>query len=189
MQLGHAVSARALPAHHADHVAVQLARLERHLQCVLRIKHPTRRFDDMALHRNRRHFDYAASQIARQQLEPAAGAEGLGRRTHHAVVAAGAGLDPGQAWGRVRPLRNTGECAQAIRAHGAHIGVHQACVQQLANHKTRTACGLELVHVGAAIGVHTGQQRHHVGERREIVPINHHAARPGYRHPMDQVVG
>src|SRR2546427_8854037 len=46
VQLGHAVGARTLPAHHADDIAVQLAGLERLLQRFLRVEDARRRSEE-----------------------------------------------------------------------------------------------------------------------------------------------
>ena len=55
--------------------------------------------------------------------------------------------------------------------------------------KPGTARGLELVHVGGAVGIDPRQQRHDGRQLREIVPVDRDAGRARHRDPVDQVVG
>ena len=88
-----------------------------------------------------------------------------------------------------RSFRDAGEFAQAAAAYRQHIGVHEAGVEQLANDIAGAASRLELVDIGAAIGVDPAQQRHHLGQGGKVVPVDHDAGRARHRHPVDQVVG
>ncbi len=85
--------------------------------------------------------------------------------------------------------RNVRELADAAGAHREHVGMHEAGIDQFADHEAGAARGLELVHVGAAVGVHARQQRHHVGQLGEVVPVDHDAGGARHGHPVDQVVG
>ena len=163
VQLGHAIGLRALPAHHANHVARQLARIESLVQFFLRIKHPGRRFDHMPVFRHSRHLDHATTQITLQQLEPAGRTERCLHRTQHAQVFGHSAVVPddiARLHGRL-----AGVFAQALAAYREHVFMHEAHIQQLANHKACAAHALELVDVGAAIGVDMAEQRHHLRKR------------------------
>ena len=187
MQLRHAIGLRSLPAHDTDHITVELARVKSHMQLLLRIKHSRRRLDDMAVIGHGRHLDHAAPQVTLQQLEAAAGTERLADGPHDGLVFRGAHLMPGQL--AIDHCRLACVLADAACAHCQHILVHEAAIEQLADHKAGAPRRLELVHIGAAVGVHMGQQRHHIRQGRKIIPVDHDARRPRHRHPVNQVVG
>ena len=88
MQLGHAVGFGALEAHDDDHVAVQLARLERRFHLVLVFEDLHRRFDDAVLLGYRRDFDDATAQVAFHHGQAAGGSEGCRDRAQHFFVQA-----------------------------------------------------------------------------------------------------
>ena len=67
--------------------------------------------------------------------------------------------------------------------------MHEARVQQLADHETWAACGLKLVHIRLAIGVDMGERGHHMRQSGKVIPINQNACCACNRHPMNQVVG
>ena len=46
-----------------------------------------------------------------------------------------------------------------------------------------------MVHIGAAVGVDAGEQRHHGGEFGEVVPVDEHPGRTRHGHQVDGVVG
>ncbi|MNT42268.1 hypothetical protein D3C72_1786850 [compost metagenome] len=147
MQLGHAIGLRALKAHHGHHVLLHLARSKGGEQSLLRIEHARRRFDDVAVFGHGRHLDHRATQAPLQQAQTAGGRERPGHGAQHGFVA--------------RHRRGAlPACGNAAGVHAHHIGVHEAAGQQLAQDPRGATCGLELVHVGIAIGVHAGQQRH-----------------------------
>ena len=141
----------------------------------------------MPVFRHGGHLDHAAAQIALQQLEATRFAERGAGRPQDAVVLAGTGAHPAQLG--ISELGLLCVFTDAAGAHGQHVIKHQAGVQQLPQHIGRAACGLELVHVGAAIGVHPRQQRHHVGQGGKVVPVDGDTRRAGHGHPVDQVVG
>ncbi len=132
-------------------------------------------------------LDHAAPQVAGQQLEPARGAERRIGGAQHGQVAGDFGLVPDEM--AVFHGGNARKFLQALGPHGEHIAMHEAGLQQLADHVAWPACGLELVHVGAAVGIDAGQQRHHAREFRKIIPVDDDACRTRHGHPMDQVVG
>ena len=62
----------------------------------------------------------------------------------------------------VNQRRFTRVFTDAAWAYRQHVLVHEAAIEQFSNHKTRAARGLELVHIGAAVGINMRQQRHDV---------------------------
>jgi len=132
------------------------------VQFFLRIKHAGRRFDHMPVFRHSRHLDHTAPQVALQQLEPAGGAERRSHGPQHAQVFGRCAVTPDNAACLHGGL--AGVFAQALAAHGQHVFVHETCVKQLADHKAGAANPLELIDVGAAVGVNMAKQRHHVGQ-------------------------
>ncbi|EEF93735.1 hypothetical protein CATMIT_01632, partial [Catenibacterium mitsuokai DSM 15897] len=78
---------------------------------------------------------------------------------------------------------------QAVAGDGFHIAVQQAVVEQFADQERQPAGGVEVVHVGAAVGIHPRQQRHRRGQRVEILQAQLDAGGRGHRHQMQQVVG
>ena len=67
--------------------------------------------------------------------------------------------------------------------------MHKSGLQQLTNHVTRAASGLELIHIGTAVRVYARQQRHHSRQLRKVIPVNQNARRARHRHPVNQMVG
>ena len=78
---------------------------------------------------------------------------------------------------------------QALAHDGVHVVVQQACAEQLADQKAHTACGLEVVHIGAAVGVHAREQRHAGRELGKVVPVHDQTCRARHRHEVQGVVG
>ena len=187
VQLGHAIGLRTLPAHHANHVARQLTRLEGLVQRLLRIKDTGRCFDHMTVFRHSRDLDHTAAQIALQQLESAGRTERCIHRAQHAQVFGRPALVPNNV-ARLHE-RLAGVFAQALAANRQHVFVHETGIEQLADHKAGAAHTLELVDVGAAVGVNMAQQRHHLRKRRKVIPVNGDAGRAGHGNPVNQVVG
>ncbi len=72
---------------------------------------------------------------------------------------------------------------------GAHLAVQQAGVEQLADQEGHAAGGVELVHVGRAVGIDAGQQRHRAGQLGEILEAQFDASGAGDGDEMQQVVG
>ena len=66
--------------------------------------------------------------------------------------------------------------------------MHQTLIEQLTDHIARPTRSLKLVHISAAIGVHTGKQWHHARQDSKVVPINHNASRTRHRHPVNEMV-
>ncbi|SPK72805.1 conserved exported protein of unknown function [Cupriavidus taiwanensis] len=188
VQFGHAVGIRPLETHHRDQVAAQLARIERGLQRLLRIEHPHRGFDHAVLRRHRRDLDHAAAQVALHQPQAALGGERRGGGRQHLRVAALCGaVAPAQhAVRHHRFLRVTG---QARTGHGLHVLVQQPGLQQLADHEAGAPGGMEMVHIGRAIGIDPRQQRRDARQQVKVVPVDDDAGGARHRHQMDGVVG
>ena len=159
VQFWHAVGLRALPAHHTNQIPIQFIGLKGAVQSLLRIKDPTRRFNQMPLQRHGRDLDHAATQVAAQQFEATGGAKRCRGAAQHAVVPASANAQPMQGAGAVAG-RLTGVFAQTAGSHGQHISMHQTGVQQFPNHEARTTCCLKLVDVSTAVGIDARQQGH-----------------------------
>ena len=127
----------------------QLAGLEGRQQRLLAVEHARRRLDHVAVVGHRRHLDHARPRLPVQQL---AGRRwrGTGRprgaRTLPSPLAAGRSRHCSRSPRSQRGHARVG--ARCRRRDGAHVGVHQAGVEQLADHEAGAAGGLELVHVG-----------------------------------------
>ena len=91
VQLGHAVRLRPLETHHHDHVAIELAAIERRLHLRLVGEHARGRFHDPAIFRHRRDLDRRRAERAVQHAQAAVGAERLGHRTQDRGIAAAFG--------------------------------------------------------------------------------------------------
>ena len=92
VQLGHAVGARSLEAHHHHHVAVELAGLERGQHLILVGEDPRRRLDRPARRVDRAGLEGRAAEIACTSRMPPSGRKGLatGRSMVSSSGAAGA---------------------------------------------------------------------------------------------------
>ena len=65
----------------------------------------------------------------------------------------------------------------------------EAGVEQFADQEAQSAGGVEMVHVGAAVGIHARQQRHHRRQRIEVFQAQLDAGRGRDRDQVQQVVG
>src|SRR5690606_1094154 len=72
---------------------------------------------------------------------------------------------------------------------GLDVLVQVAGVEQFADHKAHAAGGVEVVHVGEAVGIDAGQQRHDVGKVRHVLPGDVQPGRGGDGDEMQRVVG
>ena len=190
MQFRHAVGLGSLEAHHGDHVAVQLARLEGRLQLLLRVEHPGRRFDHMAVGRNGGGLDHGGAEIAVEHIEAAGRLEGLARRAQHAFVAGGRrGIGIDEFAVRAEPcfLGIAGEA----RAHdGLHILVQQPGAQQLADQEAHAAGRVEVVHVGLAVRIDAASAAARRAESSaKSFQVSGDAGRRGHGDQMHRVVG
>ncbi len=70
-----------------------------------------------------------------------------------------------------------------------HVLVQQTGVEQRAHHERHPATGVEMVHVGLAVGVHLGQRRHHLGKIGHVLPGQLDAGGAGERRDVQGVVG
>ena len=140
---------------------IQLIASKGLVQRILRVKNTARRFDHMAIVRHGANLDHAAPQVAQQQLQTTTGTEGRRHWPYHRLILTGPYRLPLQHSPLVG-VRYAAIRAQTTWAVGQHVWVHEASIRQFAYDKTRPARRLKLVHVGAAVGVNTGQQGHNV---------------------------
>ena len=192
VQLGHSVGARTLEAHHGHEIAVELARAKSVLQLLLSVEHDRRSLDDMAFGMHRGGLDDGAAETALQHAQPARRGEGRGHAREHGGVSGGFGnRPPGHPRAAVVAL---GEGLRRISPQSAapdrlDVLVQQPAVEQFADDEGHAAGGMEMVHVGAAVGVDARQQRHHLGEVGEVLPGQHDAGRRRHRRQVQRVVG
>ena len=192
VQFGHAVGAWPLVAHHGNEVALQLPGVEQGQQVLLVAHHHGGGAHHPVLGLDGRHLDDAAAQVALQQAQAAIGAERVAHGAQHGGIGAGGGhRPPGQngAIGAVVQPRLLGVGVQALARYGGHIGMQQTGSQQLLHQKAHATGCVEMVHIGAAVGVHAGQQRHHGGEFGKVVPVDQHPGGAGHCNQVDGVVG
>ncbi len=67
--------------------------------------------------------------------------------------------------------------------------MQQPGANQFAHQETHAAGGMKVIHVRAAIGIDAAQQRRHLREVGEIVPVQREAGRRRHRNQMQRVVG
>ena len=188
MQFRHAIGARSLEAHHGDEVTVELSFAEVMQERFLRVEHDGGRLDHPVLRLDRRDLDHRAAEIARHQAQTAVRRKWVGRRPHHALVAASRQrIAPDQLV--VDQQRLGRVLAQALAEDGLHVLMQQAGVEQFADHETGAAGCMEIIHVGFAVRVDTRKQRHHARQLAEIVPVDDDAGRAGNRHQVHRVIG
>jgi hypothetical protein len=160
VQFGHAVGVRALEAHHGHHVASSSPALKAASSASWLSKtragasitwRSSGTAEVLITARPRLPCSSFRPPVARTAARPGA-----------ARCASPLSRGSGCQRRRRRPSRHV-RCRPPGRAgrHRGHVGVQAAAVQQLAQHEARAAGGLELVHVGTAVGVDAGQQRHH----------------------------
>ena len=188
VQLRHAVGLRPLEAHHGDEIALQLAGLEGCCQLALVDEHPRRRLDHTMLRGHGGDLGHAASQVAFQHAQAALGRERpLGRTQDGFVEALRRSVTPDQLITVEERLLDI--AAQALADHGVHILMQQAGVEQRAHHEGHAAAGMEMVHVGLAVGVDLRQRRHHLGKIGHVLPGQLDAGGTSERRNMQGVVG
>ncbi len=134
-------------------------------------------------------LDHGAAEIAGEQLEPAIRLERLRDGRQHAVVEAFAGtVAPGDGAGLVEHrLGRVG--GEAVAPDRLDVLVQEAGLEQLADHESHAAGGMEVIHVGEAVRIDARQKRHHVREIGEIVPGELDAGRLGHGDEMQRVIG
>ena len=119
-------------------------------------EHPGRRLDHPVLGGDRRHLDHGVAEAAAEHAQAAVGRErrrrpGAARR---ALPVAGA-VAPDQR-AAVVERRHLPVARQPGAGQGQHVLVQQPGVDQRADQERRAAGGVEVVHVGGAVGVHAG---------------------------------
>ena len=123
MQLGHAVGARALVAHHGDEVARQGAGRVQSVERLRGVDDHGGRGDASVFGLHRRELDQRAAEVAAQQPQPPLRLERAARRAYHGVVDAVGEPGIGQ---RARAMRVRGWSASGARRQSrASDGGHQ----------------------------------------------------------------
>ena len=189
VQLRHAIGLRPLEADDGDEVAVELAVLERVLKLLLVVEHDCRCFDNMALRLDGGNLDDRFAEITGQHLQTTSWLErGLDAGKHLRVVAL---LGGGLADNRALLVKHGihGISLEALSEDGAHIVMHEALFQKLLDEEAHAAGGVEMVHIGKAVGINAGEQRHDVGEIGNILPGEDDAGGASHGDQMHCVVG
>ena len=73
--------------------------------------------------------------------------------------------------------------------HGQYVPMHQPRAQQLADEKPHAAGGMEVIHVGGAVGIDACEQRHHFRQVAEVVPVDEDARRARDGDEVQGVIG
>ena len=137
---------------------------------------------------DRRYFDDGAAQIAAQHFQATVNTEWIGSRAQHTLIQTVLrGCAPHELVGLQGGL--VAVVHEAVSCHRAHIAVQQACRQQFTDGKARAASSMEVVNVGAAVGINPCQQRHHARQRVKVIPIDDNPCRPGNGYDMNGVIG
>ena len=188
VELGHAVGLRALEADDDDGVAGELAGLEGVLDRLLVVEDPGRGLDDVALRGDGGDLHHAGAEVAGEAADAAGRLEGVGGRAEDLVVERGAGaVGPDEV--AVDQLRLLGVAGEAVAGDGAGVVVEEAGVEELADHVAEAAGGVEVVHVGEAVGVDPRHQGRRVGEVGEVLPVEEDAGGAGHGDQVDEEVG
>src|SRR5690606_34266691 len=128
------------------------------------------------------------AEVARQQLEAAIGGEGRrGGGENLRVARLGGGRLEGQPI--LEQPRLDGVGGEAAAPDGLDVLVQVAGAEQFADHKAHAAGGVEVVHVGEAVGIDARQQRHNVGKVRHVLPGDVQPGRGGDGDEVQRVVG
>ena len=188
MQLRHAVGARALEAHHGDHVAIQFPRLERCREIGLAFEHGGGRIDHASIHRHGRHLDDAPPKIAGQKTDAAFGLEWRRHRTQDIFVQRLVRAIAPRDAVAIKPRLLCVGCKPFAR-HGLDVSMQQACGQKLARDEGHAACCMELVHIRRPVRIDAREERHDRGDVREVVPVHDQPRRQRHRRYMQRMVG
>ena len=130
---------------------------------VLVVEHARRRLDRHAvLGLDRRDLDRRARpRLPVSSRRPPSALERLGHRAQHRRRRRSAPAPARQASVPSSELRARARSRARPSPHdGADVGVQQAGVEQFADHEAHAAGGVEVVHVGRAVGIDARQQRH-----------------------------
>ncbi len=98
-------------------------------------------------------------------------------------------------WGRleaqlvVDQLGLRGVAREAGAKDGFDVVVQITAGQQFLDQETHAAGGVEMVHVGDAVGIDAGEQRHGVRQVRHVLPVDLQAGGRGDGDEVDGVVG
>ena len=192
VQLGHAVGGRALVADHRDEVpAVELAGLEGGQEVGLVVEDDRRRGDTWCSALDRRGLDDArVPRLPVEHLQAAVGGERVvGRAQHVEVERCARGPPPSSSSPSRRAAARWCSATGPRPAMVVHVVVQQPGLAAASHQEAHAAGGVEVVHVGLAVGVDPGQQRHHRRQVGEVVPGQHDAGGAGDRDQVQRVVG
>ena len=171
MQFRHAVGLGALKANNGDEIARELAVPERGLQFLLAVEYSGRCLDHVALRRTAEILMTARPRLPIEHARARRSAGMVVDAAQDVRVAAGAGRPrarrsrhPSRA--RARPHRRESAAPDRL-----DVLMQQPAVEQFANQEADAAGGMEVVHVGLAVRIDARQQRRHLGEVGEVVPV------------------
>ncbi len=119
--------------------------------------------------RHRRYLGHAATEVALQHTQPAFRRErALDRAQDAFVQAIFRPFPPDQLAVVEKGL--AGVTLQALADHRLHIFVQQPGAEQRTHHERHATGGVEMVHVGLAVGINLGQRRRHRGNVGHVLP-------------------
>ncbi len=187
VQFRHPLRPWALVAQHHDDVAVQLTRAEGLGEVGLGGEDARGGTHGTVLRCDGRDLDDRAAEVSVDHAKPALGGEGVVGGAEHGVVERGRGhVAPGH---RVAVQdRFLAVAVQSGACDGLHVGVQQARVQEGPDEYLDASGGVEVVDVGAAVGVDVREQRHGRRQVGEVVPGELDACRGGDGDEVQRVV-
>src|SRR5699024_2141278 len=125
--------------------------------------------------------------VALQHSQPAVGGERVVGTTQYLLVTAlGRCVDPGQ--GTIVEPRSTAVVGQSATHDGVDVLVQEPGVEQGTDEVGHASRLVELVHVRGAVGVHAGEQRHHLGQCGEVVPTQSDACSTSEGDQVEDVI-
>ncbi len=141
-----------------EHVAVELARLERVEHVVLVGEAAGGRLDRPAFRVDRAGLEHGAAEIAMDQPHAAVGQERIGCGAEHVDVGAFLGALPDELVPVKLGITDPG--VHRIRARRQRVGVDQPLASERVGDERHSARVLEIVHVPRAVGIDPRDQRH-----------------------------
>ena len=155
---------------------------------MLALENHRRRFDNLVLNRHSGSFHHRATEIAAQHFGAAVARERLVKRGDNRFIKRSGRPFAPVKFTVIKPGLH-GVAREAETGNGVNIFMQQAAFQQLAHQHRYAARGLEVVNIRRAVRVEARQQRHHVREIGEIIPVNDNPCRPRHGHQVHGMVG
>ncbi len=189
VEFRHAGGVGALEANHYDHIAMELSCVEGGLHCLLAVEDADGAFDDVVVGGEGRGFDDGLPEISLEEAEAAVGFEGSAGGAEDGLVAAGGSYF---APGGVACGVEEGFLCVAVEAcsrYGLDVVLEEAGVEQFADEKAHASGGVEVVHVGLAVGVDADEHGDDGGEIGEVLPVEADARGGGHGDHVHGVVG